>query len=291
MVIGANGQLGMELQAIAPSYPQYNFFFPTKEILPIENTEVVRRYFQQQQIDLCINCAAFTAVDKAETEKEKAFLVNGIAVGELATICKTSNTQLIHISTDYVYAGDSNMPYKETDPTNPINSYGESKLKGEQLALQNDPSAIIIRTSWLYSSYGNNFVKTMLRLMKERDSINVVNDQYGCPTYAANLANAILVMIDQLAIGNGQWANEQPLLFNYCNSGTTTWFEFALAIKELSISNCNVNPILTSEYPTAAKRPQYSVLDTSKIQQIFDISIPAWRSSLEKCIEKLMNGE
>ena len=289
LVTGANGQLGMELRAMASLYAQYNFLFSTKEELPIEDTDAVKQYFTRQQIDLCINCAAYTAVDKAETEKEKALLINGIAVGKLAAICRSNNTQLIHISTDYVFSGDSNIPYEETDQPDPTSSYGESKLKGEELALQNDPSAIIIRTSWLYSSYGNNFVKTMLRLMKERDSINVVSDQFGCPTYAADLAEAILVIVEKWAMSNRQLTigNEQSAIFNYCDEGTTSWFEFALAIKELSGSNCVLNPITTSEYPTAAKRPQYSVLETSKVQETLHIRIPAWKDSLGKCLQKM----
>jgi len=286
LVTGANGQLGMELRAIASSYAQYHFLFSTKEELPIENTDAIKKYFSQQPIDLCINCAAYTAVDKAETEKEKAFLINGAAVGELAAVCKTNNTRLIHISTDYVFSGGSNIPYKETDQPNPASVYGESKLKGEELALQNDPSAIIIRTSWLYSSYGNNFVKTMLRLMKEKDSINVVNDQYGCSTYAADLAEAIMVVAEKCSMNNDQCS-----IFNYANSGTTTWFEFALAIKEISGSDCIVNPIPTSGYPTAAKRPQYSVLDTSKIKETFHINILQWKVSLGKCIKKMGNSQ
>ena len=285
LVTGANGQLGMELRAMALLYAQYNFIFSTKEDLPIEDTDTVKQYFTQQQIDLCINCAAYTAVDKAETEKEKALLINGIAVGKLAAICRSNNTQLIHISTDYVFSGDSNIPYKETDQPDPTSSYGESKLKGEELALENDPSAIIIRTSWLYSSYGNNFVKTMLRLMKGRDSINVVSDQCGCPTYAGDLAEAIMIIIEKCSMTDVQCS-----ILNYCNSGITTWFDFALAIKELSGSNCNVNPIPTSQYATAAKRPQYSVLDTNKIRQTLHINIPAWKLSLEKCIKKMGNS-
>ena len=282
LVTGANGQLGRELQDIAPSYTSYRFFFADKAELPIEDTAVVNKYFSQQQFDICINCAAFTAVDKAETEKEKAFLINGIAVGELAAVCKQYNTRLIHISTDYVFDGTSTAPYKESDPTCPVSSYGKSKLMGEQLALQNDPSVIIIRTSWLYAAYGNNFVKTMLRLMKEKETINVVNDQYGCPTYAADFAWAIMEIIEKLAMDN-----EQPAIFNYCNSGITTWFEFALAIKEISGSKCMINPIPTSQYPTAANRPQYSVLNTKKIRDTFQVSIPEWKDSLVKCLQRL----
>mgnify|MGYP000727043270 CR=1 FL=1 len=195
LVTGANGQLGKEFRIIAAAYTDYNFLFTDKEQLPIANIEIIKSYFASQSINFCINCAAYTAVDKAETEKETAFAINATAVGNLATICKEFSTQLIHISTDYVFDGVGKQPYKETDATSPLNIYGQSKLKGEELALQNNPSAIIIRTSWVYSSFGNNFVKTMLRLMKERESINVVNDQFGSPTYAADLANAIMQIV------------------------------------------------------------------------------------------------
>ena len=286
LVTGANGQLGMELQAIAPLHPQYNFLFTTREKLPIENIDAVKEFFSKQQLDFCINCAACTAVDKAETEKENAFLINGTAVGELASVCKTNHTQLIHISTDYVFDGEACTPYKETDPTSPLSVYGESKLKGEHLAFQNDPSTIIIRTSWLYSSYGNNFVKTMLRLMKEREIINVVSDQFGSPTYAADLAEAIMMLIEKCSMSNVQCS-----ILNYANTGKISWYDFALAIKELSGSSCSVNPISTSEYPTAAKRPQYSVFDTRTIRKILNITIPDWKVSLEKCLSNLKNGE
>ena len=289
LVTGANGQLGMELRSIAQLYPGYHFIFSAKDQLPIENVDAINRFFDQQPIDFCINCAAYTAVDKAETEKEKAFLVNGTAVGELATACKIHNIQLIHISTDYVFRGDANKAYLETDPTDPVNSYGESKLKGEQLALQNDASTIIIRTSWLYSSFGNNFVKTILHLMREKDRIKVVNDQYGCPTYAADLAGAIMLIVEKLAVGNGKSAlpTVQPLIYNYSNAGVTNWYEFALAIKELSGSQCLIEPVPTSEYPTAAKRPQYSVLDTIKIRDQFQVSVAEWTVSLKKCLSRL----
>jgi len=283
LVTGANGQLGKEFRALATLYTQYTFLFAGKEDLAVDDFDPVKNYFTANAINYCINCAAYTAVDKAETEKENPFLINATAVANLAAVCEQLNIQLIHISTDYVFDGTNRQPYKETDATNPINIYGQSKLKGEELALQNNPSAIIIRTSWLFSSFGNNFVKMMLRLMKERESINVVDDQLGCPTYAADLANAILAIMEKNSklIANGQ-------VFNYCNEGVISWYQFALAIKELIGSNCIVNPIPTSEYPTPAKRPQYSVLDTALIKNTFEISIPGWKESLEKCLE-LMN--
>jgi len=281
LVTGANGQLGNEIEVIAPEYKDYQFLFVTKEDLPIDNPEAVTKYFTEHSIDFCINAAAYTAVDKAEAEPEKAFLINAEAVGNLARVCKQHHVQFIHISTDYVFNGTANSPYKETDTTNPMSVYGASKLKGEELALQNDPSSIVIRTSWLYSSFKNNFVKTMLRLMEEKDSINVENDQNGCHTYAADLAGAILQMIS-----SGR-CSEKPGIYHYTNSGITNWYEFALAIKNLSGSNCIVNPITTAQYPTAAKRPQYSVLENTKIQKEFDIVISEWKESLEECLKLL----
>ena len=204
LVTGSGGQLGNELKNIAADHPTYTFLFTTRGNLPIEDFAAVENYFTRHQINYCINCAAYTAVDMAETEREKAFLINALAVGNLAETCHRHKVQLIHISTDYVFDGTVQQPYKETAITNPINIYGGSKLKGEQLALLYNPSAVIIRSSWLYSSFGNNFVKTVLRLMKERESINVINDQKGCPTYAADLANVIMQIITQLPIVNCQ---------------------------------------------------------------------------------------
>jgi len=278
LVTGANGQLGKELQLLSLDLPSYTFLFVAKEGLNIADAAATEKYFAAQRIDFCINCAAYTAVDKAESEPENAFLVNGIAVATLAAVCKKNNSKLIHISTDYVFDGTATQPYKETDQTNPVSIYGQSKLQGEVLALENCPSTIIIRTAWVYSSFGNNFVKTMLRLMKERESINVVNDQLGCPTYAADLAAAIMQII-----ASGK-SNENPGIYHYANAGITNWYEFAIAIKKLSGSACAVNPITTAAYPTAAKRPAYSVLDTSKITSTFQLAIPAWEDSLKSCL-------
>ena len=283
LVTGANGQLGAAFKSIAPGQPLFRFLFVSKEELPIDDHAGVKKYFTQHAIDFCINCAAYTAVDIAETEKEKAFAINGIAVGNLALVCKSHLVKLIHISTDYVFDGTSGNPYKETDPTSPVNIYGASKLKGEELAMQNNSATIIIRSSWLYSLYGHNFVKTMLKLMREKESINVVNDQFGCPTNATDLANAIMQIILQLPIANCPL----PVVLNYSNTGITTWFGFATTIKDLTGSKCIINPVPTSQYPTAAKRPQYSVLGTSKIQEFFQISIPNWKDSLQKCLESI----
>ena len=281
LVTGANGQLGNELRVIASRFRGYHFLFVTKEELAIEDNDAVRNYFVANTPAYCINCAAYTAVDKAETEKDRAFLINATATGDLAAVCKQYNVQFIHISTDYVFDGTAKQPYKETDNTCPVNIYGESKLRGEELVMKNDPFAIIIRTSWVYSSFGQNYVKTMLRLMKEKDSINVVNDQYGCPTYAADLAEAIMKIIS-----SGK-SREMPGIYNYANAGIINWYEFAVAIKELTGSSCKVNPIPTSQYPTPAKRPAYSVLDTGKISEAFNIVIPTWKDSLERCLSLL----
>lgn len=282
LITGANGQLGKEFREIVAGYPGYTFLFAAKEQLPIDNIKVLRSYFTDYSINYCINCAAYTAVDKAETEKETAFAINAAAVGNLATVCKEFKTQLIHISTDYVFDGTNEQPYKETNKANPVNIYGQSKLQGEELALQNNADTIIIRTSWVYASFGNNFVKTMLRLMQERESINVVNDQYGSPTYAADLAGAIMQIILQLQV-----ANRRSSIFNYCNGGIITWYEFAVAIKELTQSNCIVNPIPTTQYPTPAKRAKYTALDTALIKDTFGLKIPRWKDSLEKCLKLL----
>jgi dTDP-4-dehydrorhamnose reductase len=285
LVTGATGQLGSEIKVLSSLYPQHQFSFTTKEELPLENVEAIKSFFQGNKIDYCINCAAFTTVDKAESEKEKAFLINAEAVGELAAICLEHGTKLIHISTDYVYDGSVHQPVKEENAVGPVNIYGESKLKGEQLALQKNPSALIIRTSWVYSSFGNNFVKTMMRLFKERSEINVINDQFGSPTYAADLAEVIMKFIE--GIENGKSFSG---LVNYSDSGVTTWFQFAEEIKSLVNSNCKINPIPTASYPTPAKRPLYSVLDTSKIKELLHLQIPSWKQSLKKCIDILQAG-
>lgn len=280
LVTGANGQLGSELRQLSLKYPTYNFLFTSKEELAIENTDSLHKFFEKQQINYCINCAAYTAVDKAETETEKAFLINADAAGFLASTCSDHQTKLIHISTDYVYDGTSKQALKEEDAVAPLNVYGWSKLKGEELVLNHNSSALIIRTSWVYSVYGNNFVKTMLRLFKEKESISVVNDQYGCPTYAADLAQIIMHFIEGME-NNNQYNG----IVNYSNSGVTTWFDFAMAIKEFVNSSCNIFPVPASQYPTPAKRPQYSVLDTSKIKKMLNIDIPSWKESLHKCLQ------
>ena len=279
LITGANGQLGSEIRQLSHNYSFYNFLFTSRDVLPIENSDVLNQFFEKQKIDYCINCAAYTAVDKAETEREKAFHINGDAAGNLAKVCFNHQSKLIHISTDYVYDGTKHLPLKEEDPVAPLNIYGLSKLKGEELVQGHYPGALIIRTSWVYSVYGNNFVKNMLRLFKEMESLNVVNDQLGCPTNGANLAGVIMKFIEGFENNNSYSG-----IVNYCNSGITTWFDFALTIKEFVNSSCVIHPVSTEQYPTQAKRPKYSVLDTSKIKTMLHIEIPDWKESLYKCL-------
>ncbi len=279
LVTGSNGQLGKELQEIAPSFPFFDFIFLSRTDLPIHDVEKVKNLFKINYPQYLINCAAYTAVDKAETEKELAFQINGEAVGVLAAICKEHYCKFIHISTDYVFDGTASVPYKEDSPTNPQSVYGASKLEGEKQALQLNPDSLIIRTSWVYSEFGKNFVKTMMKLLNEKDEISVVNDQIGSPTYAKDLAEVILQIIS--------YQNWQHGIYNYSNDGVISWFDFAVLIKELSGSSCKINPIPTSAYPTAAKRPAYSVLDNSKIQKTFNSVRKGWKESLTACLDRL----
>lgn len=283
LVTGANGQLGNEIRVISGDYPVYSFLFVTKEDLAIDDIEAVNRYFATHVIDYCVNCAAYTAVDKAETEQEKAYLINATAVGNLAEICKKNRTQFIHISTDYVFDGTATAPYKESDPVNPVNLYGASKLKGEELAMQNNPNSIIIRTSWVYASFGNNFVKTMLRLGKERPELRVVYDQIGTPTYARDLAKAVLDILQKVAKGEVKRSLLHGI-YNYSNEGVTSWYDFAKAIFEINDIDCKVMPIETKDYPTPAARPPYSVLHKTKIKEAFGLEIPYWKHSLQSCL-------
>jgi dTDP-4-dehydrorhamnose reductase len=279
LVTGSNGQLGSELKELASSYSQFEFLFLDREQLPIHDPVKVQNSITEYQPAYLINCAAYTAVDKAEVETELANDINGTAVGVLASVCKRQGTKFIHVSTDYVFNGNASKPLKEDDKVDPVNAYGASKLLGEQLALQNNPESIIIRTSWVYSFYGKNFVKTMMRLMKDKESIGVVNDQIGSPTYAADLAQAILQMIS-----SGKW---MPGIYNFSNDGVISWFDFAKEIERLTNSSCVVNSLATEQFPTPAKRPKYSVLDKTKIQQMFSIQLRDWKESLKECINKL----
>jgi dTDP-4-dehydrorhamnose reductase len=285
LVTGANGQLGKEIRDLEASYKPFRFIFLSKEDLPIHQFELVQRYFEKMLPAYCINCAAYTAVDKAETEKDAAMLINGDATGVLAEVCASHHTKLIHISTDYVFDGTASVPYKEDHSTSPVNFYGSTKLKGEELCIKNNDQSIIIRTSWVYSAHGNNFVKTMMRLMKERDSLNVVSDQFGSPTYAADLAKAILEIITESNTPAGKWV---PGIYHYSNDGIISWYDFAVAIKTLTDSKCIINPIPTTAYPTPAKRPAYSAFNKDKIQATYQLVIKEWKTSLSAAVIRLM---
>ena len=279
IVTGSSGQLGSELKELSRNDQRFDFLFLSRDQLEITNESSVKNILEAHRPQFLINCAAYTAVDKAETEKQLADEINGTAVGNLAKHCGALQIKFLHLSTDYVYNGEGRNPLKETDLVDPINYYGRSKLMGERLAFRNNPQTIIIRTSWVYSYYGHNFVKTMIRLMKEREFINVVNDQYGSPTYALDLAEAILEII-----GSGRWTSG---IYNFSNEGIISWFDFAIEIKRQLGFSCKINPISTSEFPTAAKRPAWSVLDNSKIQQTYGIKLKPWHESLQRCIERL----
>lgn len=279
LITGAHGQLGNELQVLLRQLPAYEFVATDRDDLPIQDEAAVDAWFAANKPAFVINAAAYTAVDKAETDQETAELINATGAGVLAAACKKHGARFIHVSTDYVFNGSSATPYTEDQPTDPISVYGITKQKGEELTRSNDPDSIIIRTAWVYSEFGNNFVKTMLRLMKERPAISVVNDQVGAPTYAADLAGAIVHIIDK-----GQWI---PGIYHYSNQGRISWYDFAVAIRDLSGSSCEVNPIPSSQYPTPAKRPSFSLLNTNKIQTTFHLSIPQWEQSLKRCLHQL----
>jgi dTDP-4-dehydrorhamnose reductase len=279
LVTGSNGQLGSELKELAPLYTAFEFVFLTRNELTLSDDSDIRKIIAAYTPQYVINCGAYTAVDKAESEREEAFQVNAKSVGILAKACSETGAKFIHISTDYVFDGTRQMPLKEDDSVNPINVYGESKLAGERAALNNNRDSIIIRTSWVYSFYGKNFVKTMIRLMAEKETISVVNDQWGSPTYAADLAKAILQII--------QADNWYPGIYHFSNEGVITWYEFAKEIGSLLQTSCTIQPTTTANFPTPAKRPLYSVMDKSKIQQQYSIGLKQWQESLQECLRKL----
>ena len=274
LVTGSEGQLGSELRTIALDFPDYNLLFTNRINLDITDHKAVKQFIESNKINAIINCAAYTAVDKAESEPALADAINHLAVANFATLSKENNIKLIHISSDYVFDGNSQKPYIETDTPNPQSVYGQTKLDGE-LAIQkiNPANSIIIRTSWLYSKFGNNFVKKMLRLGKTRHKISVVSDQIGTPTNAADLALAILEILPRLE-------NTSVELFHYSNEGVCSWYDFALEIFKIRAIKTVVNTVKTSEFPTLVKRPTYSVLDKSKIKTFFDLAVPFWKDSL-----------
>ena len=283
LVTGANGQLGSEIKELAPNYPHFEFVFTDIADFPLDNEQEIKSNFNTIQPDIVINCAAYTAVDKAENDPIVADAINHLAVATLATLCHDSGTKLIHISTDYVFDGTSPVAYTETDQPNPKSVYGLTKLAGEIACSKNCPESIIIRTAWVYSEFGNNFVKTMLRLMTERDELNVVNDQIGSPTYAADLAQAIVTILD-----SNKW---EPGIYHYSNEGAISWFDFAEAIKEIAHKTCVINGIPASNYPTPAERPAYSLLDKSKIQIVYGIEPIDHKVSLGIMMDRLVRSE
>jgi len=281
LVTGGKGQLGSELKELAPKYKQYQFIFTDMETLDICNHQAVANFIDKNSINTIINCAAYTAVDRAEEQFELADKINHLAVANFAQIAKEKSLQLVHISTDYVFDGMNYKPYIESDSPNPQSVYGQTKLDGE-LAIQqiNPQNSIIIRTSWVYSKFGNNFVKTMLRLGSERDELSVVADQIGTPTHAADLARAIVSIIPQIK-------NEVVEVYHYSNEGVCSWYDFANAIFEISVLPVKLKPIETSQYPTPAKRPFFSVLNKNKIKEKYNIGIPYWRHSIKICLQKM----
>lgn len=282
LVTGSNGQLGSELSKLFDSYPQFHFFPTDIDTLDLCNRTEVKNFVEKNDIAYIVNCAAYTAVDKAEDEVEISYKVNRDAVENLGLVAN-GQAKVIHVSTDYVFDGRGDLPYKETNQTNPQSVYGKSKREGEEILLKTCPDSIIIRTAWLYSTFGNNFVKTMIRLGKERESLNVVADQIGTPTCAEDLARAIMHIID--------WSEKQNKfesgIYHYSNEGICSWYDFTVKIFETENITCKVNPITTKKYPTKAARPAYSVLDKTKIKTTFQLTIPQWEDSLKKTLESM----
>ena len=287
LVTGAYGQLGSEIKELELQFPDYDFMFTDVDSLDITSEIAVETFFNNNKPDFVINCAAYTAVDKAETEHVIVGKINALAPKILAKYSNNIGAKLIQISTDYVFAGDTNQPYSENDRVNPQGVYGATKLQGELNCFEENPNSIVIRTSWLYSAFGNNFVKTMLRLGRERDSLKVVFDQIGTPTYAADLARAILSIIQ---LSEKDSVKFIPGVYHYSNEGVASWYDFAKAIFEISEIDCIVNPVLSDQFPTPAKRPHFSVLNKSKIRDNFGFKIPYWRDGLKDCIERLKNS-
>jgi dTDP-4-dehydrorhamnose reductase len=281
LVTGANGQLGTSLQAMTKSFPGFEFLFTDVMELDITQKEQLQNFFTDKRPDFLINCAAYTAVDKAEEEIALARKLNEDACENLAAVCRDFKTTMIHISTDFVFDGQSNQPYSENDASNPLSVYGNTKLQGELKIQSVFEDYLIIRTAWLYADEGHNFVKTILRKGRETGKLKVVYDQIGCPTYAADLAQAIMYIISSGSSHRG--------VFHYSNEGAISWYDFAQAITDLAAIACEIEAVPSAEFPTPAIRPNYSVLDKSKIKKAFDMDIPYWRTSLKKCIEHINN--
>ncbi len=281
LITGSNGQLGNEIRLLAENYPEFEFIFTDIDELDISNPLKVNAYFEENLPKVVINCAAYTAVDKAESDEQIAWLINSAAVENLSKSAATFDALMIHISTDYVFDGKAWVPYVETDQTNPQSVYGMSKLAGEESVFKFAGKGIILRTSWLYSAFGNNFVKTMIKYGSEREELNVVCDQIGTPTYARDLAIVILEIIPTAS------QQEGVNLYHYSNEGVASWYDFARTIISFSEITCDVKPIQTKDYPVHAVRPCFSVLNKSKIKETFNIRIPYWRDSVKECILRL----
>ena len=279
VVTGANGQLGSELKVLAEQDRGNSYFFLDRKALPLDQRLIIQDILGIYQPDLIIHCAAYTAVDKAEQEPELADAINHLATEEIAQYCRLNQTKLIAISTDYVFDGSSRTPLREDESPAPVNTYGLTKLKGEQAIQKWCPEGIIIRTSWVYSTFGNNFVKTIIRLMTEKEKISVINDQIGSPTYAKDLAQAILDIIH-----SDNWVGG---IYHYSGEGAISWYDFAIAIRDACHLSCEITPIPSSQYPTPAKRPEYSLLDKSKIKSIFKVKVPYWADSLQQMLKNL----
>ena len=279
LVTGANGQLGNEMQVLARENLQHTYFFTDVQELDICDEQAVYAYVSEHKIDIIVNCAAYTAVDKAEDNVELCDKLNNIAPGYLARAAQANGAAMIQVSTDYVFDGTAHIPYTEEEPTCPASVYGSTKLAGEQNVMDHCEKAMVIRTAWLYSIYGNNFVKTMIRLGQERDSLGVIFDQIGTPTYANDLAQAIFAAINKGVVRG---------IYHFSDEGVCCWYDFTIAIHRLAgIASCKVKPLHTADYPAKAPRPHYSVLDKTKIKDTFGIEIPHWEESLKRCINQL----
>lgn len=277
LVTGANGQLGLEFRELSERFPDIHFYFTSRQELDVCSRDAVMQFFETHPVDYCIHCAAYTAVDLAETERDAAMAGNAHAPAFVAEACAQHGAKLFHFSTDYVFNGTASAPYLPDAPVQPVNFYGATKLEGEQGVMKHCKDAIIIRTSWVYSYYGKNFVKTMLRLMQDREVIRVVSDQQGSPTYAADLARAVIHIITSKSF--------RPGVYHYCNSGVISWYQFAHSIAQHMQFTCRVEPIRTQDYPTPAKRPAYSALSTDSFQKTFQLTIPGWEDSLKQCLQ------
>jgi len=284
LITGANGQLGQSIAKYVSTYKDLEFTFVTRKELEFDDLKNIDVFFQDKVFDVVVNCAAYTAVDKAEAEHELANIVNHLAVKRISEICKAKNISLIHISTDYVFNGKNYRPYVETDVTEPLNVYGKTKLKGEQALQEINPNGMVIRTGWVHSEFGNNFVNTMLRLGKEKDKLRVIFDQVGSPTYASDLAKVILNIIKQSKFKE---LNLRSNTYHYSNEGVASWYDFTKAVFEIGEISCNIMPVETKNYTTPAERPLYSLMNKEKIKNTFDISIPYWKDSLKACLVEI----